>query len=66
MSPGFGLELSIAETGKAYKKKGVGNSLVAQWLGFHVLTAESPSLIPVKDSDPKSCVVWAKKIQEGR
>ena len=29
-----------------------GNSLAAQWLGLHVLTAEGPSSIPGKSYKP--------------
>ena len=46
-------------------KKEVGNFLVAQWLGFHVLTAESPGLIPGQGTKIPQ-VVWCGQKREFR
>ena len=46
---------------KLHIEIGEGNSLAVQWLGFHALTAKSPSSIPGRETTIPQASQWCQK-----
>ena len=65
----------LAQVNREYqlrRKNFWGNSLVVQWLGFHIFTAKGPGLIPGQETKiyksystaKKKKKIWSKQTQD--